>query len=432
MSSNSNAMSKNTLLKTLLSCLFLVFFCLLLNTLNLFGQSKASPAKIWVGTWGTAPQLVEPGNMPPSPGLTNNSLRQVVRVSFGGDTLRVRFSNKFSTMPVIMKCVKIAVAAGGNAIYDTTSKKLTFNGNDEVTMDPGGMAISDPLDFTLRPKTDVAITIYFGETSATVTGHPGSRTTSYLLAGNDVVVTDFTDAVTTDHWYNINGIDLLVPPAYSCVAILGNSITDGRGSVTNMQNRWTDMFSERLLANPGTMQIGVINLGLGGNCVLKDCLGPAAIGRYESDILDQPGVGAAIIFEGVNDIGGVRDQYSAISVADDLIAAFTTMIDSAHARNIRIYGATITPFKGNGYYNQYSEACRNKVNDWIRISGRFDAVLDFDKAVRNPQDTASLVTSYQNDGLHPDPEGYMKMVDSIDLNLFEGIEAQQIRWEAGR
>ncbi len=411
-------MFKNTFLKSLYTYSVIVASCILLSTWSLFGQS----AKIWAGTWSTMPQLVEPGNMPPSPGLTNNSLRQVVRVSIGGDTLRVKFSNEFSTSPVAMNSVQIAVSAGGNAIDEPTNIELTFDGNQEVTMDPGVAITSDPIAFDLQPRMDIAITIYFGSTSADVTGHPGSRTTSYLLAGNNTSVTDFTGSVTTDHWYVINGIDVLVPPTSTSVAILGNSITDGRGSVTNMQNRWTDLLSERFLTNPGTEQVGVLNMGAGGNCVLKDCLGPAAVNRYERDILNQQGVRSIIIFEGVNDIGGVNSADAATSVANGLIAAYKMMIDSAHARNIWIYGATITPFKGNGYYNQYSEACRNKVNGWIRNSGRFDAVIDFDKLLRNPEDTISLVSSYQNDGLHPDTSGYRIMVDSMDLKLFEGLD----------
>ncbi len=399
----------------------IVLFSLSTGNQGIMGQSKACTKKIWVGTWATAPQLVEPHNMPPSPGLTNNSLRQVLRVSIGGDTLRMKFSNFAGTSPVTMKAVKFALSAGGKDIYDSTSVLLKFNGNPEITIDSAGSVISDPFPFNLQPRMNIAITIYFGETSATVTGHPGSRTTSYLLAGNDISVTDFTGAVTTDHWYNITGIDVLAPSTSACVAIIGNSITDGRGSVTNMQNRWTDIFSERLLANPATENIGVLNLGLGGNCVLRYCLGPAAIDRFKRDVLDQSGVRAAIVFEGVNDIGGVNTMESATSVATGLIEAYNQMIDSAHARNIIIYGATITPFKNHGYYNQYSELCRQKVNEWIRNSGRFDAVIDFDKAVRNPNDTLSLISSYQNDGLHPDTAGYRRMVECIDLNLFEEL-----------
>jgi lysophospholipase L1-like esterase len=415
-------MLKNKVLKSPYSSLVIILSCILLSTISLFGQSGSDTTKIWVGTWCTGPQLVEPYNMPPSPGLTNNSLRQVVRVSIGGDTLRVKFSNEFSTSPVTMNSVQIAVSSGGNVIHDTTNIKLTFNGNHGVTMEPGTAITSDPIAFDLEPRTDIAITIYFGSTSADVTGHPGSRTTSYLLAGNDTSVTDFTGSVTTDHWYVINGIDVLVPSFSYSIAILGNSITDGRGSVTNMQNRWPDLLSERLLANPGTKHVGVLNMGIGGNCVLKKCLGPSGISRYERDILNQYGVRSVIIFEGTNDIGGVKSAVAATSVANGLIAAYKMMIDSAHSRELMVYGATITPFKGHSYHNQNSEACRTKVNEWIRKSGRFDAVLDFDKVLRDPEDIISLVSSYQNDGLHPDTSGFRKMADSIDLKLFEGLD----------
>jgi lysophospholipase L1-like esterase len=386
--------------------------------MDLSAQAGSGTKKKWVGTWSTGVQLVETRNNPPSPGLTGNSLRQVVRVSIGGESLRVKFSNEYSKSPVTMHSVQIAASAGGNVINQSTNKVLTFNGKKEVTMAPGAVITSDPVKFKLQSRMDVALTIYFGDTSPDITGHPGSRTNSFLLAGNNPSQTDFSGSVITEHWYVINGIDVQAPSKASCVAILGNSITDGRGSTTNMQNRWPDLLSERLLANPATSQVGVLNLGIGGNCVLKDCLGTAGIVRYERDILNQSGVKSIIIFEGVNDIGGVRTADAATSVASGLIAAYKMMIDSAHSRGLKIYGATITPFKGNGYFNQYSEVCRNEVNEWIRSSGRFDAVFDFDKVVRNPEDTTSLVSSNQNDGLHPDLQGFRKMADCIDLKLF--------------
>lgn len=378
--------------------------------------------KKWVGTWATAPQLVETSNMPPSPGLTNNSLRQVVRVSIGGDTLRVRFSNEFSTSSVTMKSVQIAVSTGGNTINVATNKELKFNGTSEVTMNAGVAVTSDPIAFNLTPRMDVAITIYYGQTSTTVTGHPGSRTTSYIIAENTTTTTDFTGAVTTDHWYNINVIDVLAPSTAACVAILGNSITDGRGSTTNMQNRWPDVFSEALLRDSSTQHEGVLNLGIGGNSVLSGGLGPTGISRYDRDILNQQGVRWAIVFEGVNDIGGVRSASAATTTANNLIAAYKQMIVKAHTKNIRIYGGTILPFKGNSYYNQYSEVCRNTVNQWIRTKGNYDGCIDFDKTMRNPQDTTRLVSTYQNDGLHPDAAGYKTMGESIDLNLFTGSD----------
>jgi len=391
--------------------------CLFLSSWSLFGQSNSNTK--WVGTWATAPQLVETGNMPPSPGLTNNSLRQVVRVSIGGDTLRVRFSNEFSTSAVTMKSVQIAVSTGGNTINVFTNKELKFKGNSEVILDAGVAVTSDPIAFHLTPRMDIAITICYGQTSATVTGHPGSRTTSYLLAGNTTTTNDFTGAITTDHWYNINAIDVLAPSTATCVAILGNSITDGRGSTTNMQNRWPDVFSESLLKNSRTRHVGVLNLGIGGNCVLSGGLGPTGVSRYDRDILNQAGIRWAVVFIGVNDIGGVKTADAATMKIHDLISAFRQMITKAHSKNIRIYGATILPFKGNGYYNQYSELCRNAVNQWIRTRGNYDGYIDFDKEMRNPQDTTKLLLpAYQNDGLHPDAAGYKTMGESINLKLF--------------
>ncbi len=398
------------------------------STFNPFSFCYAEPGGIsssasrWVGTWSTAPQLVEPGNNPPAPGLSNNTLRQIVRVSLGGDSLRLRLSNEFSASPVTLLAVHIAVSKGGSTIDTSTDKVLYFNGKREITIAPRTTVTSEPFELALQPRTDVAITIYFGNTSPDVTGHPGSRTTSYLLAGNEVSSMDFPGAVTTDHWYNINAIDVLAPSTAACVAILGNSITDGRGSTTNLQNRWTDVFSEALLKDSSTQQAGVLNLGIGGNCVLSGGLGPTGVSRFDRDILSQPGVRWVIVFEGVNDIGRVSSATSATTTANDLIAAYQQMIVKAHTKNIRIYGVTILPFNGNSYYNQYSESCRNTVNQWIRTRGNYDGCIDFDKVMRDPLDTTKLVTTYQHDGLHPDAAGYKAMGESIDLNLFAGSD----------
>jgi lysophospholipase L1-like esterase len=421
---NSSIMASSMCFKDLHSfrhsVLVIIASCLILSSWSICGQPNVDSTKKWVGTWSTGPQLVETGNMPPSPGLTNNSLRQVVRVSIGGETLRVRFSNEFSTSAVTMKSVQIAVSTGGNTINVSTNKELKFNGSPEVTMNAGASVTSDPIAFNLTPRMDVAITIYFGQTSTTVTGHPGSRTTSYLIAGNTTTRTDFTGAVTTDHWYNINTIDVLAPSIASCVAILGNSITDGRGSTTNLQNRWPDIFSEALLKDSSTQHVGVLNQGIGGNSVLSGGLGPTGVNRYDRDILNQSGVRWTIVFEGVNDIGGVNSAAAATTIANNLIGAYKQMVVKAHAKNIRIYGGTIMPFNGNGYYNQYSELCRNTVNQWIRTKGNYDGYIDFDRIMRNPLDTTKLVSSYQNDGLHPDVAGHKTMGESIDLNLFIG------------
>lgn len=383
------------------------------------GSNSDLPVR-WVGTWGTSPQLVEPNNMPPSPGLNNNSLRQVVRVSIGGDMIRVRFSNEFSTSPVTFKSVKIAVSKGGSSIDTSTTATLRFDNKSEVTVKPGDVMTSDPLLFHLKPRMDVAITIYFGQTSPDVTGHPGSRTTSYLLSGSDTSVNNFTGAVTTDHWYMINAIDVKASKSAAAIVVLGNSITDGRGSGTNKQNRWPDILAERLVNNKATQNIAVLNKGIGGNCVLKTCLGQAAIDRFDRDVLQPQGVRWLIILEGVNDLGGTRDSSAAFQVADGLTAAYKKMIDRAHEKGIRVYGATILPFGKSFYYKDYREKARNKVNEWIRNSKSFDAVIDFDKIMQNPDDKISLLPSAQTgDFLHPNETGYKMMGEAIDLKLFK-------------
>ncbi len=398
--------------------IFLLSILTFLFILN--GYKSSTSQEIWVGSWATAPQLVEPNNMPPPPGLSNNTLRQVVRVSIGGEEIRLKFSNEFSTNPVTMKAVNIAVSKGGSEIDPSSLKKLQFNGNDEVTMAPGAVVISDPISFKLEPRMDLAITICFGETSPDVTGHPGSRTTSYILPGNNTDKIKFNEAATADRWYVINGLDVKAPESSAAIAILGNSITDGRGSGTNKQNRWPDILAEQLLKNSETSDVAVLNMGIGGNCVLRNCLGPAAIDRFERDVLKQSNVKWLIILEGVNDLGQTRNEENANQVADNLIAAYKKMIEDAHDKNIKVYGATILPFGESFYYADYREPAREKVNQWIRNSGRFDAVIDFDKTMQDPQHPGKMMESvHSGDYLHPNELGYKKMGESINLGLFE-------------
>lgn len=374
----------------------------------------------WVGTWATSPQLVEPHNMPPEPGLTNNTLRQIVRVSIGGDSLRVKFSNEFSTSPVTLQEVRIAVSKGGSVIDASTDQQLTFNQSPEATMEVGSTLVSDPIAFNLQARMNLAITICFGETSEDVTGHPGSRTTSFIAEGYKATDTELPQAVEADRWYVINGIDVKSPETAGAVAILGNSITDGRGSGTNQQNRWPDVLAERLINNPGTQKVAVLNHGIGGNCVLKACLGPAAIDRFERDVLNQQGVKWLILLIGVNDLGQTPDSAAAHLVADQLIDAYKLMIEKAHNQGLKVYGATILPFGESFYYASFREPARQKINDWIRNSGHFDAVIDFDQAMQNPFNPGSLMPDlHTGDFLHPNELGYKAMGEYIDLSLFK-------------
>lgn len=379
----------------------------------------AEPVNAWVGTWNTAPQLVEPRNVPPEPGLSNNTLRQVVHVSLGGEQIRVRYTNEFSTQPVTLNEVHIAPALEGASIDSSADQIMTFAGKTKVTIEPGAVVVSDPFPFALKPLSNVAITIHFGDTSPDITGHPGSRTTSYLQAGNTASATHMPDAVKTNHWYVINGIDILAPAA-STVAIMGDSITGGRGSGTNKQNRWPDELARRFQANPGTAHIGVLNQGIGGNCVLRPCLGTAALERFERDVLQQSGVQWLIILEGVNDIGGSKGKEGAAEVARNLVIAYEEMINLAHAKGIKVYGATIMPFGDSFYDSPEHEMARSMVNEWIRTSGRFNAVIDLDAALRQPNNpTRMLAIADTGDHLHPNERGHRMMAEAIDLVLFE-------------
>jgi lysophospholipase L1-like esterase len=389
----------------------LVFACLLAGGMA-WAQSH------WVGTWGTAPQLVENNNNPPSPGLGNNSLRQIVQVSIGGERVRLKLTNEFSTGSTQIKAVELAIAktAGSSSEIDESSTvSLTFNGQAGVTMPAKGKAVSDPVDFKIGPRENVAITIHYGSASSTnVSGHPGSRTTSYLKSGN---TTNFSNATKTDHWYSILALEVEAPEEAGAVAILGNSITDGRGSTTNQQNRWADVLSRRLLANEPTSQVGVLNMGIGGNCVLGGGLGPTGSSRYQRDLLGQEGVKWIILFEAVNDLGGAQNG---VQTAKRIIDVYKQIIREAHEKGIYVFGATITPFKGSGYYSTDHEKGRSTINQWIRSTKMLDGVIDFDEAVRNPQDLEAMQSKFlfENDWLHLNAQGYETMGGCIDLNLF--------------
>jgi lysophospholipase L1-like esterase len=406
-------------------CLYNVLFALIVLPALLFfiiscGNSESKPYKVWIGTWSAAPQLVEPRNMPPLPGLAHNTLRQIVRVSLGGDSLRLRFSNEFSKKPVTLNAVRIARSKGGGVIDTATDKELKFNKNPEVTIAPGVAVTSDPIHFVFNSLSDLAITIYFGETSPDVTGHPGSRTTSYILSGNRVSAAGFSGAVKTDHWYMISGIDVIAPESAAAVAVLGNSITDGRGSGTNKQNRWPDELARRLQENGTTKLIAVLNQGIGGNCVLRQCLGPSALSRFERDVIGASRVRWLIILEGINDIGQAHGSDGSDQVANDLIAAYEQMIVSAHARGILVYGATLLPFGGSFYDSPEHEAARSKVNEWIRNSGHFDAVIDLDEALRDPENPKKLLPEADTgDHLHPNETGHRMIAEAVDLSLFK-------------
>jgi lysophospholipase L1-like esterase len=405
-------------------CLFIVSFSVLLLLLACFQVNIFAAEGHWVGTWGCALQLTEPNNLPPVP-LANSTLRQFVRASIGGKKLRVRLSNIFGMDSVTIHTAHIALAAGeGSAnsgeINPATDKTLTFNGSAEVIIPKGESVVCDPFNFDLPIVADVALSIYFGEISeASITGHPGSRTTSFVITTNAVSEASLPDAKKMEHWYLISAIEVQADNPSRAIVVLGDSITDGRGSTNDKNNRWPDILAQRLTANAATANVAVINKGIGGNAIFGG-LGPAAIKRFDRDVLEQPGVRYFILFEGVNDIGG---RNSSMATATNLVNTFAEMASKAKARDIRTYGATITPFGGSGYYSDLHEQERQYVNTWIRTNTVFDGVIDFDAAVRDPADLTRFLAAYHpglyaNDWLHLNPSGYQAMGDAIDLNLF--------------
>lgn len=374
----------------------------------------------WVTTWGCGPQLTEPGNLPPVP-LANSTLRQFVRTTIGGKHLRVRFSNAYGTDPVTIHAAHIALSsatasAGDGHIDIATDTALTFHGAPGAVVPAGETLLSDPIAFDLPAITNVAVSIHFGNISAsTINGHPGSRTTSFIQSGNAVSTASLPSASKTAHWYIITGIEVLAAPSSRAVIVLGDSITDGRGSTTDGNDRWPDNLAKRLVANAPTADVSVVNMGIGGNGIFGG-LGPAALNRFDRDVLNQNGARYFILFEGVNDIGSGG---SSMTTATNLINAFAQFASKAHARNLRAYGATITPFGGSGYFSTVHEQERQFVNSWIRTNTVFDAVIDFDVAVRDPANPVNLLPAYDTgDHLHLNPAGYQAMADAIDLNLF--------------
>ena len=373
-----------------------------------------------VTTWATALQVVEPHNIPPEPGLAGNSLRQIVQISIGGKDLQLRLSNIYSDTPVEILGVEIARAktmGSSPEIDERSSVELTFDGQRAFSILPGVDVVSDPVKFKTADRENLAVTIHYGRIgTAQMTGHPGSRTTSYIARGN---TTDFsTPAARTDHWYTVSAID--VKPRRrnaAAVCVLGDSITDGRGTTTNGQDRWTDQLSRALLKDRRTRHLAVLNFGLGGNCVLRGGLGPTGRERFRRDLFGQCGVQYIILFEGTNDLGTCSDG---VQTASKIQKVWTQIAQEAHEKGIRVFGATVTPVKGNGYYSEDHEKGRRQLNDWIRSSGTFDGVIDFDRLVADPQDPFRLDPAYlfENDWLHLNAAGYEVMGRGIDRRLF--------------
>ncbi len=354
----------------------------------------------FTGTWAAAAEFTGPSDMPRM-SLSGTTLREVIQVSIGGQELQLQLSNEFSKEPVEIKAIYVADALDSCDIDKKTVAQLTFGKSRTLTIAPGETAMSDVFKYNLRPRQRLAVTICYGAgVPVNMTSHRGSRTTSYIATGEIAPKKKFVTAEKVDHWYNIAQLNVKTDGQVKAIAVLGNSITDGRGSTTNHQNRWPD----QMAAN---VDCGVLNLGIGGNCVVRGGLSEPALKRFDRDILGQRGVDRLIIFQGTNDVGTSRHAEQTVN---ELIEAYKTLIKKAHEAGIKkVYGATITAFKGNGWYSPFHETARQVVNEWIRTSGEFDGVIDFDELTRDPNQPDKLKPELSEDWLHLNAEGYRVM-----------------------
>lgn len=411
----------------------------------------------WVGAWGTAPISLPPA--PPSSGTQpanplfpappqfgNRTVRQVVRASVGGSQVRVALTNRFGTKPLRIGAAHVATRAAGPAIVEKSGGALMFRGKPSVTIEPSAVVLSDPVALDVNAFGDLAIDLYlpdegWGAMSPT-TYHASALATSYLSPnGNHVGTAKMPVEATFQQWLFLSRVEVSSATAPGTVVTLGDSITDGTGSTPDSNSRWPDFLARRLAERYGSAAPGVINAGIAGNRVLSHnagssllkragiagaseqmddpnaLFGPSGLSRFDQDVLLQPGVTHVIVLETINDIGMSGDPVS--PTIEDLISGHRTLIQRAHARGLKIYGATLTPFKGAFYWNDSGEARRQKLNEWIRTSGEYDGVVDFDAAVRDPKDPVKFRENFQpGDWLHANDAGYKAMADAVDLALF--------------
>ena len=365
--------------------------------------TAAKPVQTTVkdGTWGASTDRT---------GLTiaNQTVRDIVRTSIGGSDLQVKLSNVFGSQPVTFGDVSVGVVQSGAALVPGSSQELTFSGNTSVTVPAGAEVLSDPLPGNVPAQSNLAVSIFVQGASGTVTGHNLATQTNFVSTDGDHVGDDAATAftTTTTRWPYLDGLIVNEPKNVGTVVALGDSITDGFRSTVGADNRWPDFLARRLLTKPASQQYGVLNEGISGNKILTDGAGVSALNRFDRDVLAQPNAKTIIFLEGINDLSGG-------ATADQVIAGDRQLIARAHAANRCIIGATLTPF-GTSSANEQAEVIT--VNNFIRSSGEFDSVVDFNKAVADPSDPNRMLPAFDSgDGLHPNDAGYQAMANAINL-----------------
>ena len=402
------------------------FGALTLAFLWAVGSHAADPRdsagdECWAGTWSTALQAPNTVVFGVGPEFNNQTLRQIVRTSAGGRKVRVRLST-FGAGALVIGAAHVALREPGAdaAIIPESDRTLTFGGSPAITIPPGAPVLSDAVDLEVPPLADLAVSIYVPGATGPATWHFQALQTSYISpAGDFTAAAVMAVASTAQAWFWLAGVDVSGPAQTRAIVTFGDSITDGTMSTPDKNNRWPDHLARRLMVQPGDQKVGVLNAGIPGNKLLNDIVGPNGLARFERDVLSQPGVKHVIVLLGNNDILFVFGPADVVT-ADQIIQGHRQLIQRAHARGVKIYGGTLTPFGGFAFSSPMKEAMRQKVNEWIRTSGEYDGVIDFDRALRDPGAPERLRYD-SGDHLHPDDAGYKAMADAVDLGLFQAV-----------
>ncbi|MEO8658824.1 MAG: SGNH/GDSL hydrolase family protein [Bryobacteraceae bacterium] len=385
----------------------------------------------WVATWAfsPSPQRTESEMQAAKLVFENQTLREVVHVSIGGSSVRVRLSNVFGKDEVTIAAAHIAVRGTGSSIVAGSDRGLTFSGRAIAVIPANAILLSDPVNLTVPDGGDLAISLFVPKRTVGAGIHYGASQTNYVAEGDQTAAAELTGATTVTSWVFVGGVDVAAAAGVSAIATFGDSITDGARSTADANRRWPDVLAERL--RKGGKKLAVINGGIGGNRILHDALpasiffGVNALARFERDVLAQPGVKYVIVLEGINDLGhaGTSAPESETVTAEDLIAGMRQMIERAHEKGMKIFGCTILPFKGTvfkGYYSEEKDAKRVAVNQWMRTSKAFDGVIDFEKVTQDPAHPGHILAAYDaGDHLHPGDAGYKAMGEAIPLSLFQ-------------
>jgi lysophospholipase L1-like esterase len=379
-------------------------------------QQPGSEEGVRVSAW--SPSMTTGG-----PRFNNQTIRMVMHSSIAGSAARITLSNRFSDTALTVNAVNVAVQANGGAATPGTSHTVTFDHASNATIAAGAQLISDVIPISVSAGENLLLSLYVPNATGVSTWHSDAFDTTYLASGNHTGEDSAAGfGNTTTSWYYLAGLDVVSPTARGTVVAFGDSITDGYHSSTGTYQRWPDGLARRLGAAPGPQRLSVVDAGIGGNRVLTDVpnlwQGISALKRFEHDALDQPGVKYVILFEGINDIGNNAGPNNQPLTVQDLVNGYQALIKKAHDAGVTIIGATLMPDKGNGYYSPNAEAIRQAANNWIRTSGAFDGFVDFDLAMRDPANPATLNPSYDSgDHIHPNDAGMQAMANAVNLRL---------------